>query len=95
MVAQTLKPIDARMVEARARAKSKQARVYVIEPRRHYQAKRQSEPGKVHDLIRTARGWRCSCPGYQYTSLCYALAQLEKRSEREGWQDGFRIARAS
>lgn len=88
---QFTRPQAAREIESRARAKAKGVRVEVIEAGRAYQTRSQSRPGETYRLVRMQQGWRCSCPGYQYTGCCKHLGQLERRSEREGWVFG-RIA---
>jgi hypothetical protein len=85
------RPQAARQIEARARAKQRGVRVEVIEPRRWYRTRSQSNPGEVYNLARVLHGWQCSCPGYLHTGVCKHLGQLERRSEREGWAFG-RIA---
>lgn len=86
------RPQAAREIEARARARARGARVEVKLDREYYIARSQSSPGDVYDLVRTARGWGCTCKGWTHTGACYHLGQLERRAEREGWSHGFRIA---
>lgn len=92
MAVQFAKSSAARQVEARGRARSNGVRVEVIEHARYYQTHSKSRPGLVHHIGRTAKGWTCTCEGYTYTGMCQHIGQVERRSEREGWQFG-RIAR--
>lgn len=82
------KPQAAREIEARARAKDMGVRVEVVEHGQAYQTRSQSQPGTVYSLNRTSSGWKCSCSGYGYTGVCKHLAQVQRRSEREGWGFG-------
>lgn len=87
-----LKPLATRQVEARARAKDRKVRVYVVEPGHCYATKSQSEDDVVYHVTREREGWQCECPGYHYTGCCKHIAQVERRAEREGWTFG-KIAR--
>lgn len=91
MALQYGKPQQAREIEARSRARSLAVRVLVIEPGRRYQTRSQSQPGLVYDIVRTPAGWACGCDGFRFSGVCKHLAQVERRSEREGWTFG-RIA---
>lgn len=82
------RPQEARQVEARARAKDKGVRVEVIEPAMAYATRSQSEPGVVYTITRARDGWRCECAGFAYGGICKHIAQVERRSEREGWRFG-------
>lgn len=86
------RPQAAREIEARARARHLGVRVECKLAREYYVARSQSNPGDVYDLVRTARGWGCTCKGWEFTGVCKHLGQLERRAEREGWANGFRIA---
>lgn len=81
------KPLTARLYEARARAYERRVRVYEVEPGRCYWTSSQSGYGVYH-IARTAQGWECECDGYLYTGMCKHIAQVERRSEREGWRFG-------
>lgn len=78
----------ARQIEARSRAKDLGVRVNVTEPGHIYTSRSQSEPGVVHTISRERDGWHCTCRGYQFTNVCRHIAQVERRSEREGWSFG-------
>jgi hypothetical protein len=82
-----------REIDARARAKKLGVFVTVRLAREWYQSPSQSNPGEIYDLVRTGRGWACTCKGWQFTGLCKHLGALERRAEREGWSYGFRVAR--
>lgn len=86
-----LKPLPVRAVEARSRARSLRVRVYVVQPGQHYRTISQSGNG-TYRQVRTRDGWTCTCQGFEFTNCCKHLAQVERRSEREGWTFG-RIAR--
>lgn len=88
MSVQTIKPFAARQVEARSRAKRNGVRVEVVESGRSYQSRSSSRAGVVHHIGRTAKGWSCSCEGFTFTGCCQHIAQVERRSEREGWTFG-------
>jgi hypothetical protein len=88
---QFTRPQAARIIEARARARTLGVRIEVIEPARQYQTRSQSQPGTVYRLTCTPMGWHCSCSGFAHTGCCKHLGQVERRSEREGWVFG-RIA---
>ncbi len=85
------KPLAARQVEARARARTRGVRVEVVSEARHYRTRSQSQPGTVYQVLRTPAGWACSCDGFLFTNCCKHIAQVERRAEREGWSFG-RIA---
>lgn len=85
------RPMPARQIEARSRAKTKGVRVEVVDAGRYYTTRSLSRPGLVHHIGRSTQGWQCSCEGYTYTGCCQHIAQVERRSEREGWGFG-RIA---
>lgn len=85
MVKQCSKPQEAREIEARARAKRCSVRVAVVTMGRSYVTASQSQPGTVYAIQRTPAGWACSCDGYLHTGCCKHLGQVERRSEREGW----------
>jgi hypothetical protein len=85
-----MKPLEARRIEARSRARSLGVRVRAVDPMRRYAARSQTTTD-VYDLTRTRDGWTCTCKGWQFTGACKHLGQLERRSEREGWAFG-RIA---
>jgi hypothetical protein len=87
------RPQGAREIEARARARHLGVRVEAIEPARAYRTRSQSQPGAVYTIQRGTTGWFCTCPGFHYTGVCKHLGQVERRSEREGWNFG-RIAPA-
>lgn len=82
------KPLSARQVEARSRARKLGIRVQVITPGRHYVTRSQSDASISYRLDRTAAGWTCECQGFMFTGMCKHLGQLERRSEREGWTFG-------
>ncbi|HLI50616.1 MAG TPA: hypothetical protein VKU87_02400 [Thermomicrobiaceae bacterium] len=82
------KPQPARQIEARSRARTRRVRVEVVEPGRHYITRSQSQPGLIYHVIKTSHGWTCDCDGYAYTGCCKHVAQVERRSEREGWRFG-------
>ena len=83
-----MKPQAAREIEARARARQRRVRVTVIEPGEWYTTVSQSRPGVRYALRRTPAGWACSCDGFYHTGACKHLGQVERRSEREGWDFG-------
>lgn len=85
------RPQEARQIEARSRARTLAVKVQVIEPGMAYSTRSQSQPGTVYTISRERHGWACECPGYVHTGCCKHLAQVERRSEREGWNFG-RIA---
>lgn len=85
------RPQAAREIEARGRARDLSVKVQVIEPGMAYSTRSQSQPGTVYTITRERAGWQCECPGYTFTGVCKHLAQVERRSEREGWSFG-RIA---
>ena len=82
------RPQAAREIEARGRAKTLGVRVEVIETARYYQTKSQSEPGTIYHIGRQPAGWSCTCKGFTFTGVCKHIAQVERRSEREGWTFG-------
>ena len=82
------KTFSARQIEARGRARTLAVRVYVVEPSNCYYTRSQSEAGVVYHVTRENDGWHCECPGYVYTGCCKHIAQVQRRSEREGWDFG-------
>ncbi len=88
MVQQFAKPQEAREIEARARAKRLGVKVAVVVEASRYVAASQSTPGTVYVQQRTPAGWACSCDGYMMTGVCKHIAQVERRSERDGWDFG-------
>ena len=88
MVKPFSKPLAARQIEARARAKERGVRVAVLIEARRYCAHAQSEPGVVYTIERTPVGWACSCLGYEHTGCCKHLGAVERRAGREGWRFG-------
>lgn len=92
MSAMIAKPLEARQLEARARAIEKGARLYCVVPQCVYRAPSVSRPGQAHTLERGRDGWRCNCEGYYWTGICLHLGALERRAEREKWSDGFKVA---
>lgn len=87
-VQQFSRPQEARQIEARGRARSLGVRVEELERAHAYQTRSQSQPGVIYSLNRTPSGWQCSCAGFIYTGVCKHVAQVERRSEREGWAFG-------
>ncbi len=84
-----LKPITAREIEARSRARDLRVRVYVVEPACCYYTKSQSGDAEGYHVARDVRGdWTCECKGFHYTGCCKHIAQVERRAEREGWTFG-------
>ena len=77
--------------EARARARQLRVRVGVVAEAQSYTTRSQSQPGVRYTMQRTPAGWACSCQGYRQSGACKHLGQVERRSEREGWEFG-RIA---
>ncbi len=88
MFNQPTKPQHAREIEARARARQHGVRVVVVSEAQHYTTPSQSRPGVTHTIQRTPAGWACSCEGYRHTGVCKHIGQVERRSEREGWDFG-------
>ena len=86
-----MKPIEARQLEARSRARVNGVRVREVLRGNQYSTASQSQPDTVYELKRTRAGWTCSCPGFTYSGSCKHIGQVERRSEREGWEFG-RIA---
>ena len=82
------KPQAAREIEARARARRLRVRVAGVERGASYTTLSQSRPGVRYAMQRTPAGWACSCAGYAHTGACKHLGQVERRSEREGWEFG-------
>lgn len=82
------KPQEAREIEARARARQSRVRVAVIAAGQSYTTVSRSRPGVRYTMQRTPAGWACSCEGYRRTGACKHLGQVERRSEREGWEFG-------
>jgi hypothetical protein len=83
-----MKPQAAREIEARARARQLRVRVAVVDRGEWYTTVSQSRPGVRYAMRRTPAGWACSCDGYYHTGACKHLGQVERRSEREGWEFG-------
>ncbi len=93
MVAQTVtrqfsKPLEARQVEARSRAKAQGVRVAVVSAARSYVSVSRSQPGMTYRIERSRLGWGCECDGYRFTGMCKHVAAVQRRSEREGWVFG-------
>src|SRR3954449_4552819 len=88
MEQRAMKPQAAREIEARARARQLRVRVAVADRAEAYTTLSQSRPGVRYALRRTPAGWACSCDGYDHTGACKHLGQVERRSEREGWDFG-------
>jgi len=82
------KPLAAREVEARARAKQLGVRVAVVSEARSYLSNSQSHPGTAYRIERTRHGWACECDGFRFTGMCKHVAAVERRAEREGWPFG-------
>lgn len=82
------KPQEAREIEARARARRLRVRVVAAVSGESYTTASRSRPGVRYTMQRTPAGWACSCDGYYYTGACKHLGQVERRSEREGWDFG-------
>ena len=82
------KPQAAREIEARARARQLRVRVAVVAEGESYTTVSRSRPGVRYTMQRTPSGWACSCEGYYHTGACKHLGQVERRSEREGWDFG-------
>ncbi len=82
------KPLEARRVEARARARRYGVKVAVVVEARKYVTASQSHPGTVYTLLRTPVGWACECEGYFHTGMCKHLGAVERRAGREGWPFG-------
>jgi hypothetical protein len=83
-----LKPQEAREIEARARARQLRIRVTVVAEAESYVSSSRSRPGVMYTIQRTPAGWACSCMGYRTSGACKHLGQVERRSEREGWDFG-------
>jgi len=88
MVKEFSKPIEAREIEARMRAKRLGVRVAVVVEASRYVTASQSTPGTVYVQQRTPAGWCCSCDGFMYSGCCKHLGQVERRAERESWDFG-------
>ncbi len=82
------KPLEARQVEARARARTRGVKVAVVSEARRYVTASQQQPGTVYAVECTPVGWACSCQGYEHTGMCKHLGAVERRAEREGWPFG-------
>ncbi|MCA9878427.1 MAG: hypothetical protein KC442_11615, partial [Thermomicrobiales bacterium] len=82
------RPQAAREIEARSRARDLAVKVQVIEPGMAYSTRSQSQPGVVYSITRERGGWQCECPGFAFTGVCKHVAQVQRRSEREGWRFG-------
>ncbi len=79
---------EARELEARARARRLRVKVAVVVEASRYVTASQSTPGAVYVQQRTPAGWCCSCDGFMFTGCCKHLGQVERRSERDGWDFG-------
>lgn len=88
----TMKPIEARQSEARARSRANGVRLEVLESGKLYQSRSVSRPGLVHTIKRLPTGWACSCEGHHFSGICMHIAGLERRLIREGACRGFKIA---
>ena len=82
------KPLEARQVEARARARTMGVKVAVVVHCRKYASASQSHPGTLYTILRTPVGWACECEGYFHTGCCKHLGAVERRAAREGWPFG-------
>lgn len=82
------KPLEARQIEARSRARNLGIRIAVVSHARHYVTISPTTTGRPYDLTRTRHGWACTCLGYAHTGICKHLGQLERRAERENWEFG-------
>ncbi len=82
------KPLAARHIEARARAKERGVRVAVVSEARSYVSVSQSTPGITYRIERSRHGWGCECDGFRFTGCCKHVAAVQRRSEREGWSFG-------
>jgi hypothetical protein len=82
------RPLEARQLEARSRARELNVRVHVIATGRAYETRSQSRPETTYQVVRTPVGWSCTCPGFAFSGCCKHLGQVERRSEREGWSFG-------
>ena len=82
------KPLEARQVEARARARQCGVKVAVVVEPRKYVTASQSHPGTLYTILRTPAGWACECEGYFHTGCCKHLGAVERRAAREGWPFG-------
>ena len=76
-----------RRAKALARAQLERVRVRVHTPHVLYTTRGKST-GEPRVMVRTAAGWVCDCPGYQYTGYCKHLAAVEARAGREHWKFG-------
>jgi hypothetical protein len=83
-----LKAIEARTVEAQARAHDRHVRVIMLRPESHYKTRSQTDAYQWYELIKTPHGWTCGCKGWTYTGCCKHLGQLARRAMREGWTFG-------
>ncbi len=88
MVREFSKPLAARQVEARARARTCRVKVAVVVEARKYVTASQSTPGTLYTIVRTPVGWACECEGYFHTGMCKHLGAVERRASREGWAFG-------
>lgn len=82
------KPLPARQVEARARARKLGVKVRVVSEARSYLSESQSNPGSAYRVERGRHGWGCECDGFRFTGMCKHVAAVQRRSEREGWDFG-------
>lgn len=82
------RPLEARAIESRARARELGVRVTVVEPAMRYRTRSQTDPCATYEIARTPYGWTCTCRGWAFTGCCKHLGQVERRSEREGWSFG-------
>jgi len=89
-----MKTLEARQIEARGRARTRGVRVEVVVDAKHYRTRSQSDATISYNIDRTSQGWVCECEGFRFTGSCKHIAQVERRSEREGWTFG-KIAAAS
>jgi len=83
-----VKSQEAREIDARARARRLRVRVTVVDEGQSYICGSRSRRGVTYTIQRTPVGWACSCQGYLHTGACKHLGQVERRSEREGWEFG-------
>jgi len=72
------KPLAARQVEARSRARAKGVRVAVVFVARSYVSISQSQPGITYRIERDRHGWGCECDGFRFTGMCKHVAPLDR-----------------